>query len=61
MVISIVLGVLEIILGIYSIAHPAVLAVSLGLLIGLYFIESGISMIFIGSDYSSALAATSTK
>ena len=60
-VIGIALGVLEIILGIYSIAHPAVLAVSLGLLIGLYFIESGISMILIGSDYSVALAASNAK
>jgi uncharacterized membrane protein HdeD (DUF308 family) len=57
-ILSIVLGVVAIILGIYSIAHPAVLAVSLGILISFYFIESGIDMILIGSAYSMALAGT---
>ena len=57
-ILSIVLGAVAIILGIYSIAHPAVLAVSLGILISLYFIESGIDMILIGSAYSMALAGT---
>jgi uncharacterized membrane protein HdeD (DUF308 family) len=56
-ILNIVLGVLEIILGVYSIAHPAVMAVSLGILISFYFIESGINMILIGSGYSMALAA----
>ena len=60
-ILSIVLGVVAIILGIYSIAHPAVLAVSLGILISFYFIESGIDMILIGSAYSMALAGTGTK
>ena len=60
-ILGIVLGVLEIIMAIYSIAHPAVLALGLGLLIGFYFIESGISMILIGSDYSVALAASNAK
>ena len=59
--VGIALGVLEIALGIYSIAHPAVLAVSLGLLISFYVIESGIDMILIGSAYSMALAGTGTK
>ncbi len=53
---GIILGVLELIMGIYSIAHPAVLALSLGLLTGFYFIESGTNMIFIGSAYSRAVA-----
>jgi uncharacterized membrane protein HdeD (DUF308 family) len=57
-ILSIVLGVVAIILGIYSIAHPAVLAVSLGILISFYFIKSGIDMILIGSAYSMALAGT---
>jgi len=47
-VLGIILGVLEIIMGIYSAAHPAVLALSLGMLVGFYFIESGINMIVIG-------------
>ena len=49
-VIGVLLGVLELGLGCYSLAHPAMLAMSLGILIGLYFVESGVKMIFIGSD-----------
>ena len=56
MILRIVLGALEIIMGIYSLAHPAVLAISLGILISFYFIESGVSMIFLGSEYSRAVA-----
>ena len=47
---GIVLGVLELILGIYSIVHPEVLAVGIGLLIGIYFIETGISRIVEGAQ-----------
>ncbi len=53
-VIGVVLGVL---MAAYSVAHPAVLALSLGILIGLYFIESGANMIFIGNAFSEAVAA----
>lgn len=56
MVIGIVLGALEIVMGIYSAVHPAALAVSLGILISFYFIESGVRMIFVGSDVSRATA-----
>ncbi len=56
MVIGILLGALELILGVYSVAHPALLAVSLGILISFYFIESGFNMIFIGSNLSRAVA-----
>ena len=51
-VLAIILGALEIALGVYSVAHPNVMAVSLGLLVALYFIESGISMILFGSFLS---------
>ena len=62
MVLGIIVGVLGIILGIYSVAHPAVLAVGLGLLIGFYFIESGVNLILLGSAYSQAVAvARATK
>ncbi len=44
-VIGVLLGILSILLGFYSFAHPFVLAIALGFLIGLYFVESGISMI----------------
>lgn len=56
MVVGIILGVLELIMAVYSIAHPAVLVVSLGLLAALYFIENGANMIFIGSAYAKATA-----
>ena len=49
MVLGIILGVLELIMGGYSVAHPGVLAISLGFLIGFYFIESGINTIIVGS------------
>ena len=56
MVAGVILGVLEVIMAIYSIAHPAVLVISLGLLAAFYFIESGAHMIFIGAAYSKAVA-----
>lgn len=40
-----VIGILSIILGIYSFIHPAVSAVAIGLLIAFYFIEEGIDVI----------------
>ena len=57
MIFGIILGVLEFIMGIYSIAHPAVLALSVGLLAGFYFVESGVHQIFLGSAYAKAVAA----
>ena len=51
-VLGIILGVLEVIMGVYSFAHPMVLAITLGLLTGLYFIESGINMICMGAVLS---------
>ena len=56
MILGIILGVLELILAIYSIAHPAVLVIQLGLLVAFYFIESGLHMIFVGSAYAKAVA-----
>lgn len=52
---GIILGILELLLGIYSIAHPMVLAFTIGFLIGFYFIESGFNLIFVGSLVSSAV------
>ncbi len=49
MVIGILLGVLELGLCVYSVAHPAVLAINVGILIGLYYIEHGVSTIIIGT------------
>jgi len=42
---SVVMGVIEILLGMYSFAHPVLLAVTVGVLIGIYFTVSGINMI----------------
>lgn len=38
-------GVLCIVMGVYSAVHPVVLALTLGLMVGFYFIVSGINMI----------------
>jgi len=55
-VIGIVIGVLELLMGAYSVAHPAVLAIGIGVLISFYFIVSGADMIFMGSELSKAVA-----
>jgi uncharacterized membrane protein HdeD (DUF308 family) len=52
-VLQLILGILAIIIGIYSFFHPAALAVTIGVLIGIFFIETGLSMMFlpvIGKD-----------
>lgn len=45
---SLVMGIFSIILGIYSLVHPVALAFSVGVLIGIYFIISGINLVFLG-------------
>ena len=42
-------GVLSIIAGILSFAHPMITALTVGILMGLFFVESGIDMIVFGS------------
>lgn len=42
---TLILGILGVLLGIYSLVHPMLLAFTFGILVGIYFIESGISMI----------------
>lgn len=51
-VLGVILGVLELVLGIYSIAHPFVLAFAIGILIGFYFIEAGINLIVVSGGFS---------
>lgn len=46
---TLVLGILGVLLGIYSLMHPAILAFTIGILVGVYFIECGINMIVLGS------------
>ena len=47
---GLVLGILGIILGLYSIFHPVLLALTTGILIGVYFVVSGMNMIFLSSQ-----------
>ena len=44
---ALILGIIGVILGLYSLFHPIVLAFTIGMLIGFYFIESGINLIFL--------------
>lgn len=45
---GLVIGILGILLGIYSFIHPSVPAITIGLLIAFYFIETGIDTIAMG-------------
>lgn len=45
---NILIGVLCLILGVYSLIHPVALAFSVGMLIGIYFIISGINLVVLG-------------
>ncbi len=42
--------IIGLIVGIYTLFHPLVLAMTLGILIGIYFIESGVNMIIIARE-----------
>ncbi len=44
-VLQLIMGIIGILLGCYAFFHPLVLALSAGMLIGIYFIEAGIMMI----------------
>ena len=48
-VLGVIVGVLSVILGFYSLIHPMVAALAVGFMIGFYFIESGINMITLAS------------
>ena len=43
---QLIFGILAVLLGAYSFFHPALVAVSIGFLIGFYFVETGFAMIF---------------
>ena len=47
---TLTLGILGLLVGIYSVVHPMLLALTFGILVGVYFIESGISMIVMAQD-----------
>ncbi|MBQ3427186.1 MAG: DUF308 domain-containing protein [Clostridia bacterium] len=48
-ILQLIFGILGIIIGISSFFEPLALAISIGFLIGIYFIEAGVNMIIIGS------------
>lgn len=45
------IGILGIIVGVYSAFHPVVLALTVGMMVGCYFIVSGINTIMMSSQY----------
>lgn len=50
---TLILGVLGVLLGLYSLAHPLLLAFTFGVLVGMYFIECGVNMIVLASSIPS--------
>lgn len=49
-ILHLIIGILAILLGCYAFFHPAVMAVSIGILIGLFFIETGFTLVFSAID-----------
>lgn len=48
---GVVAGVLGILIGVYSVVHPLVLAITVGLMVSLYFIISGVDLLATGIRY----------
>lgn len=46
---GLILGILGLILGVYSFFHPMVSALTIGILVGMYLIESGLNMIVLAT------------
>ena len=46
---GLILGILGLVLGIYSFIHPMVSALTIGILVGFYLIEAGLNMIVIST------------
>ena len=47
-ILQFVFGILDVLIGCYSFFHPALMAVSLGVLVGIYFVETGFTLMFSG-------------
>lgn len=47
-ILQLILGILAVLLGIYSFFQPVLMALSLGALIGIFFIETGFTLLFAG-------------
>ncbi len=54
---GIVIGIIGILAGIYSFAHPVVTAMTAGVLIGLYFVQAGFDLIFFGTAFGQVKTA----
>ena len=46
---GLILGILGLVLGVYSFFHPMVSALTIGILVGMYLIESGLNMIVLAT------------
>ena len=55
---TLIFGILGVLLGLYSLAHPMILAFTFGVLVGAYFIECGFNMIVIAMSVSSSSEET---
>lgn len=51
-IVTLILGILGVLLAIYSVAHPFLLAFTFGVLVGVYFIECGINMVVMADAIS---------
>ena len=47
-ILGIIIGILSTVIGIYSFVHPAVMALTIGILIGIYCVEAGIDLMVSG-------------
>lgn len=52
-IVQLIFGILDIIIGGYSFFHPLVLALTMGILISIYFIETGLTMLISGIAFAS--------
>ena len=57
-VLQLIFGILGILLGIFSFSQPLVSALTIGIMIGIYFIEVGITMIIAGAAAKQAYVKT---
>ena len=58
-VFGLIVGILAIAIGILSFTHPYITAITVGILVGIYFIEAGLSMIILGAAAGAATSAGS--
>lgn len=47
-ILQLIFGIISVLIGCYSFFHPMLMAVSLGVLVGIFFIETGFTLMFSG-------------